>query len=69
MPGTLSRLRAATEDDVERALADAYVGPQLPTAAHKLEFFNRMVDVLTGEDARAMREDQRRVDRAKPTVH
>lgn len=46
----LSTLRAATEDDVARALADAYVSLPLTDPAAALEFFNRMIDVITGED-------------------
>ena len=45
-----SRLRAATEDDVTRALELAYIDqPDIP-AALMLEFFNRMLDVMGGED-------------------
>ena len=45
----ITRLRAATEDDVTRALDGAFVKIDAP-AADLLEFFNRMIDVLVGED-------------------
>ncbi|WP_395326957.1 hypothetical protein WBP06_09570 [Novosphingobium sp. BL-8H] len=45
----LSTLRQATEDDVERALAEAYVSLPITDKAAALEFFNRMLDVLAGE--------------------
>ena len=45
MPDSLTRLRAATEDDVARALTDAYVKLDAP-AVDLLEFFNRMLDVV-----------------------
>lgn len=45
----LSSLRDATEDDVVKALDGAYVELPITTPAAALEFFNRMVDVLTGE--------------------
>ena len=45
----LARLRAATEDDVTRALDGAYVKLDSP-AADLLEFFNRMLDVVVGEE-------------------
>lgn len=48
---TLARLRAATEGDVNAALADAYVSVPLTTAVEMLEFFNRMLDVLAGEES------------------
>ena len=44
---TIKRLRAATEDDVTRALEAAYVKLDAP-AADLLEFFNRMFDVVIG---------------------
>ena len=44
----IERLRAATEDDVSRALADAYVQLGEVPAADLLEFFKRMLDVLIG---------------------
>jgi hypothetical protein len=47
---TLKRLRAATEDDVRSACADAYVNLGDKSAAELLEFFNRMLDVLVGEE-------------------
>ena len=43
-------LRAATEDDVARACADSYVNLDDPSPAYLLEFFNRMIDVLIGEE-------------------
>ena len=43
----LTHLRAATEDDVTRALDGAFVKIDAP-AADLLEFFNRMLDVMTG---------------------
>lgn len=42
-------LRAATEDDVARARKDSYVQTDLSNA-EILELFNRVLDVLTGED-------------------
>lgn len=45
----IERLRRATEDDVTRALADAYVQFDRP-AADLLEFFKRMIDVIVGEE-------------------
>lgn len=41
----------ATEDDVAHALDGASVTPPLTDPTDLLEFFNRMVDVLTGRDA------------------
>lgn len=46
----IERLRMATEDDVEAALDSAYVSLPLTDTAQALEFFNRMLDVLTGDD-------------------
>ena len=57
MPGILSHLRAATEDDVTRALDGACISLPIPTKVEALELFQRMLDVLTGEDERAQRED------------
>jgi hypothetical protein len=45
----LADLRAATEDDVVRALDGAYCQPHC-SPAELLELFNRMLDVLVGED-------------------
>lgn len=42
-------LRSATEDHVTRGLAGSYVALDLLEPAELLEFFNRMLDVLTGE--------------------
>lgn len=42
-------LRAATEDDVARALDGAACQPSC-SPAELLELFNRMLDVLVGED-------------------
>lgn len=41
----------ASEDDVERALIDAYVSLPLTDKAMALEFFNRMIDVMLAEEA------------------
>jgi hypothetical protein len=41
-------LRAATEEEVELALAGSGLSLPLTTAPSALEFFNCMVDVLTG---------------------
>ena len=49
MSNDLTRLRAATEDDVTRALEGAFVKLDAP-AVDLLEFFNRMLDVVGGED-------------------
>lgn len=40
-----TRLRAATEDDVTRALAGAYIELEASPVV-LLEFFNRMLDVM-----------------------
>lgn len=42
----LQRLRGATEQDVEAVLQELSIAP-VPTPAHLLEFFNRMVDLKT----------------------
>ncbi|WP_285020210.1 hypothetical protein [Novosphingobium sp. fls2-241-R2A-195] len=47
----IERLRMASEDDVERAFAGAYVSLPLTDQAMALEFFNRMIDVMLGEKA------------------
>lgn len=49
MQDLLTCLRAATEDDVSRALEGAYIAPPLTTPAEMLELFNRMLDVMAGE--------------------
>lgn len=46
----VERLRMASEDDVARAL-DAHVSLPLTDKAMALEFFNRMIDVILGEEA------------------
>ena len=53
MPKLADRLRAATEDDVEAALRDATFGDALAGAdpAALLEFHNRMLDLVLGEEA------------------
>ncbi|MBD3774829.1 MAG: hypothetical protein IE917_15990 [Betaproteobacteria bacterium] len=43
------RLRAATENEVATVLEGAKVALPLTTAYEALEFFNCMVDVLTGQ--------------------
>lgn len=45
----LSRLRAADEDDIREAFKGAYIKPPLTKPEELLEFWNRMLDVLTGE--------------------
>lgn len=47
----LAALRAATEDDVARARVGSYVEAALKLVPDEqlLEFYNRMLDVLTGE--------------------
>lgn len=47
----LERLRIASEHDVERALENAYVALPLTNPVVALEFFNRMIDVILGEEA------------------
>lgn len=47
----VERLRMASEDDVERALENAYVALPLTNPVAALEFFNRMIDVILGEEA------------------
>lgn len=42
-------LREATEDTVAEAMIDINAKPDLSTPACKLEFFQRMVDILLGE--------------------
>lgn len=46
---SVAELRAATEDDVQRALEGAYC-QNCGEPDVLLEFFNRMIDVLVGED-------------------
>jgi len=46
----IRRLRAATEYDVDRARADTYADLVGTASVDLLEYFNRMVDVLIGED-------------------
>ena len=46
---TLERLRAATEDDVRVACADAYVDLGDKSPAELLDFFNRMIDLVIGD--------------------
>ena len=46
----LRTLRKATEDDVLKALDGAYIEPPLSKPDELLEFFNRMLDTLAGED-------------------
>lgn len=46
----IKHLRAATEEDVRRACADAYVDLGDKSPAELLDFFNRMIDVLVGEE-------------------
>ena len=45
-PKSTIPLREATEEDVQVALAGAYITPPLSEPAELLEFFNRMLDVL-----------------------
>lgn len=47
----IAALRRATEDDVETALTHASFNGWPSDEAALLEFFNRMLDVLAGEDA------------------
>ena len=63
----IDQLRAATEDTVALALDRAYVALPLTTPAEALEFFNRMLDVLTGESNREEAEDLRRITDAAGT--
>lgn len=58
-------LRDATEDDVALALDRAYVTTPLSDPAELLEFFNRMVDVLTSEDDAAEIEDETNIAAAE----
>lgn len=46
----IKRLRAATEDHVGQALLDAYVSFPLDSRAAALEFYNRMLDVIMGDE-------------------
>jgi hypothetical protein len=56
----LRSLRDATEDDAERALAGAKVSLPLTTTYEALEFFNCLVDVVTGtRDAEQAADGQR----------
>lgn len=50
MPDPRTILRDATEDDVALALDRAYISTPLSDPAELLEFFNRMVDVMLGEE-------------------
>lgn len=45
----INRLRAATEDDVIRSFAGAYIKLAEHSPRELLEFFSRMIDVLIGE--------------------
>ncbi len=47
----LTILRTITEDDITAALADAYVGLPITSAAEALELFNRVLDYVTKKDA------------------
>jgi len=55
------RLRAATENEVATALEGAKVALPLTTAYEALEFFNCMVDVLTGQRAKDDAADRDRI--------
>ena len=46
----LTRLRAATEDDVTRALEGAHIGRPNISPVELLEFYNRMIDVMVGDE-------------------
>jgi hypothetical protein len=61
IPAFIEALRAATEDDVAAALDGAYVETPLSHSADLLEFFNRMLDVLTGESDQAEATDLARI--------
>lgn len=50
-------LRNATEDDVAAALDGALVGLPITNATDALEFFNRMVDQMTGESGNSPYEE------------
>lgn len=51
MTDPIRQLRDATEDDVASALSQSYVTVPLSEPADLLEFFNRMLDVIAGEEA------------------
>jgi hypothetical protein len=55
------RLRAATENEVATALEGAKVALPLTTPYEALEFFNCMVDVLTGQRAKDDAADRDRI--------
>jgi hypothetical protein len=59
----LLQLRDATEEDATSALLGARVALPLTTPYEALEFFNRLVDVVTGRRAIEDRED---ADRIRP---
>lgn len=63
----LAHLREATEYDVALALHRAMISPPLATEAELLEFFNRMLDVRTGEDDAAETEDEVNIEAASNT--
>ena len=58
---SLIRLRDATEDDAANALLGAKVQLPLTTPYEALEFFNCMVDVVTGQRAIEIGEDAHRI--------
>lgn len=57
-------LRNATEDDVALALHRSYIRTPLSDPAELVEFFNRMMDVITGEDDAAEFADEAIIDLA-----
>jgi hypothetical protein len=65
MPDPHTVIRNATEDDVALALHRACISTPLSDPVELLEFFNRMIDVLTGEDDAAEFEDETNIEAAK----
>ena len=57
----LSLLRCATESDVEAALKGVLFDLPPTTAPELVEFYNRMLDVMTADSDRAMAMDHARV--------
>jgi len=63
----IAQLRAATEDDVALALDRAFISLPLSDPAELLELFNRLLDVLTGEDDAAEMQDEASVEAVRRT--
>lgn len=60
----LQSLRATTEADIIAALAGAYVSLPITDKAQAVELVNRVVDIVTGDHARAVAGDEARIAKA-----